>query len=71
MPLKAYGDSSTAAQRLSAKGKPSGKAGNVGLTVKLRTRFSAVADQQPGIQFEDWLEQEGYGIGDNGHVYKK
>jgi len=62
---------SSASDRLAANGKPAGKQGSPALTVKMRNKFAEVADEQPGIQFEDWLEQNGYGLGDNQHVYKK
>lgn len=76
MPLKAYGTlsakhASSAAERLSTKGNPKGQRGDVATTIKMRNRFAEVADQSPGIQFEDWLAEQGYGIGDNGQVYKK
>lgn len=62
---------SSASERLASNGKPSGKQGNPALTVKLRTKFAEEAADQPGIQFEEWLDQNGYGLGDNGHAYKK
>lgn len=85
MPLSASGTLSekrlaSAAERLAAKGKPQGAdakgkpqgaSGDVVTTIKMRKRFAEVADQSPGIQFEDWLAEQGYGIGDNGQVYKK
>lgn len=76
MPLSASGTLSekrlaSAAERLAAKGKPQGASGDVATTIKMRRRFAEVADQSPGIQFEDWLAEQGYGIGDNGQVYKK
>lgn len=76
MPLSASGTLSekrlaSAAERLAAKGKPQGASGDVVTTIKMRKRFAEVADKSPGIQFEDWLAEQGYGIGDNGQVYKK
>lgn len=76
MPLKAYGTLSdervsSAAERLAAKDKPKGRSGDVATTIKMRNKFAKVADQFPGVQFEDWLETQGYGLGDNGHAYKK
>lgn len=62
---------STASERLASNGKPTGKQGNAALTVKLRTKFAEMAADEPGIQFDEWLDKHGYGIGDNGQVYKK
>lgn len=64
---------SSAADRLAAKGQPSGKAGSPDLTLKLRNQFSEYRTQniEATVQWEDWLESKGYGIGDNNHVYKK
>lgn len=76
MPLKAYGTlsakhASSAAERLSTKGNPKGQRGDVATTIKMRNRFAEEAGPDTGVQFEEWLEQQGYGIGDNGQVYKK
>lgn len=76
---KAYGalatEASSAADRLAAKNKPTGKQGSPALTVKMRSQFdSAAAEAQidgRAIGWEEWLDQQGYGIGDNDHVYKK
>lgn len=75
---KAYGaltsGASNATERLAAKDKPTGKAGNPALTVKVRNMFSAYKSENVDdpIQWEDWLAKNpNYGLGDNGHVYKK
>lgn len=61
---------SSAADRLAAKGQPSGKAGSPFLTVKLRTQFDKVREDRD-ISWPEWLDEQGYGLGDNTHVYKK
>lgn len=74
---KAYGalsaQASSAADRLASEKKPTGTLGSPGLTVKLRNQFTEFRSQNPetDIQWEDWLEQNGYGLGDNNHVFKK
>lgn len=64
---------SSASDRLASKGKPSGQQGNPALTVKLRNKFSEYRAENPeaSVQWESWLESNGYGLGDNNHVYKK
>lgn len=75
---KAYGalseGASSAAERLaSSKDKPTGKLGSPALTVKVRNKFSEYRSQNPEteVQWEEWLDQNGYGLGDNNHVYRK
>ena len=64
---------STASERLASNGKPSGKQGSPALTVKLRTKFTEYRSENPesDASWEQWLEQNGYGLGDDNHVYKK
>jgi len=64
---------SSASGRLASSGKPSGKLGNPAMTVKVRNKFSEYRTENPesDIQWEEWLGQNGYGLGDNNHVFKK
>jgi len=64
---------SSASDRLASSGKPSGKLGSPAMTVKVRNKFSEYRTENPesDIQWEAWLEQNGYGLGDNDHVFKK
>ena len=64
---------SSASDRLAANGKPAGKQGSPAMTVKARNKFTEYRSENPDtdVQWEDWLEQNGYGLGDNQHVYKK
>lgn len=65
---------STAAERLSSKDKPTGKQGSPILTVKLRNKYTEYRSEDAEkntAPWEDWLDQNGYGLGDNNHVYKK
>lgn len=63
---------SSAADRLAAKNQPAGVLGSPALTVKLRNKFSEYRSQNPEteVQWEEWLNQNGYALGDNNHVYK-
>ena len=61
---------STASQQLSAKNKPSGRVGSPALTVKKRTEYNKIREERD-IGWEPWLNEIGYGLGDNNHVYKK
>ena len=64
------GKVSTASDRLAAKGDAKGHNGDAATTIKLRNEFARVA-ADTDLQFEDWVETQGYAIGDNGQVYKK
>lgn len=69
--LSGTGESS-AAQRLSSSSKPTGKTGNPALTVKLRVKFDEwkAENIDDPVQWAEWLNRNGYGLGDNNHVYK-
>lgn len=64
---------SSAADRLGSDNKPTGKLGDPRLTLKLRNQFTQYRSDNPetDVQWEQWLNQNGYGLGDNNHVYKK
>jgi hypothetical protein len=64
---------SSASDRLAASGKPTGKKGDPALTIKLRNKFTEYRSENPETdkQWESWLDENGYGLGDNNHVYKK
>jgi hypothetical protein len=64
--------SSTASQRLMAENKPTGKVGSPGLTIKLRNQYTAYRSENPDTtkSWEEWLQENGYGLGDNNHAYK-
>jgi hypothetical protein len=58
---------------LASANKPTGKTGSVFLTTKLRVKFEGwkAENLDSPIQWEEWLDQNGYGLGDNNQVYKK
>jgi len=72
---KAYGaltaGASNAADRLAAKNKPSGKQGDALLTTKVKQAYAKSDELANGVGYEDWLDANGYALGDNGLVYKK